>query len=553
MIRTAFFVTATLTVLSPTGAFAQQGPRDAAATSLVRQALQDYQDLEIDRAVTRLNTALRTCANNGCSPSVLARVHMSFGIVYVGGQQNTQEGVAAMVRALQADARTEPDTLLATPEINAAFSEARRQVGGARTNAPPSSSGSVSSTPTPRGTPAGSRSVDLLHTPATEQLENVPLPIYVEPASPINAARVYVHFRGTGMRQFQRQEMQRIGSGWGVELPCGQVIQGSIDYYITAVDDVGTTLATSGSEDAPMHVPILSATARRTVPAPALPGRPAPTACSAMDDCPPGMSGPTCRARGASPRATGSGGLGDPCGSNAECGEGLYCDAGACAVGSGSGSGDEPPPVERATRAFARFAFDLGGGVGFAFLSGQMSYAQQFINMETRQPVCVNYTCYRNIDPGFAPTYWLNANLRYNVTSRVGLALGVRFQFDAADWTIAAPNSRSTAKSNPMANLLVYGRLYYAFTPNGFAPTGLVGSAFVGGGGGQIEPKPGVPPSARYPSAHVVSGFGNAHVGGRVEYGLRNGFHVAGELTLHFMFPTFLFNTDVAALVGFHF
>lgn len=553
MTRSAFFVTAALALLSPAAALAQQGPRDAAATSLIRQAMQDYQDLEIDRAVTRLNTALRTCSNSGCSQGVLARVHMSLGVVYVGGQQNTQEGVAAMVQALQADPHAEPDTLLATPEINAAFADARRQAGGGGTRPPPNNGNGSNNPPPTRPPPSSGGGGDLLHTPATEQLESVPLPIYVEPASPISAAHVYAHFRGTGMRQFQRQEMQRVGGGWGVELPCGQVIQGSIDYYITAVDDVGTTLASSGSEDAPMHVPILSATARRTVPAPTLPGRPAPAACSATDDCPPGMSGPTCRGRGGG-GGTGSGGLGDPCGSNSECGEGLYCDAGACAVGSGGGGGgEEPPGGEQPARAFSRFAFDVGGGVGLAFLSGQMSYAEQFVNASTGTPACGNFTCYRNIDPGFAPTYYLTANVRYNVTPRVGIAVGTRFQFDAADWEVQPPNGRGPTKANPLANLLLYGRLYYAFTPNGFSPTGLVGAAFIGGGGGQIEPKPGLPASARYPSAHVVSGFGNAHVGGRVEYGVRNGFHVAGELTLHFMFPTFLFNADVSALVGFHF
>ena len=547
MTRPAFFLTAALALVFPAAAQAQQGPRDAAATSLIRQAMQDYQDLEIDRAVTRLNTALRTCSNNGCSQAVLARVHMSLGVVYVGGQQNTQEGVAAMVQALQADSHAEPDTLLATPEINAAFADARRQAGG-RTTPPPNPN--TNNPPPTRPPPAASG--DLLHTPATEQLENVPLPIYVEPASPITPAHVYAHFRGTGMRQFTRQEMQRIGGGWGVEIPCGQVIQGSIDYYISAVDDVGTTLASTGSEDAPMHVPVLAASARRTVPAPSLPNRPAPEACSSADECPPGVTGPSCR-RGAA--GTGSGGLGDPCGTSSECGEGLYCDAGACAVGAdpnSGGNGDEPPGP-RAPRTFSRFSFDVGGGVGFAFLSGQMSYAEQFLNATTRTPECGMYTCYRNIDPGFAPTFWLTANLRYNVTQRVGIAVGTRFQFDTADWSVQPPNGRGPTKDNALANLLLYGRLYYAFTPNGFSPTGVVGSAFVGGGGGQIEPKPGLPASARYPSAHVVSGFGNAHVGGRVEYGLRNGFHVAGELTLHFMFPTFLFNADLAALVGFHF
>jgi hypothetical protein len=224
-------------------------------------------------------------------------------------------------------------------------------------------------------------------------------------------------------------------------------------------------------------------------------------------------------------------------------------------VGSGEsgGGGDEAPGASSSSRGFSRFAFDVGGGVGLAWLSGQMSYAQQFLNATTRAPECGSFTCYRNITPGFAPTYWLNANLRYNVSSRVGVAVGVRFQFDTADWTVQPPGNRGPTKDNPMANLLVYGRLYYAFTPSGFAPTGVVGSAFFGGGAGQIEPKPGLPASARLPSAHVVSGFGNAHGGLRVEYGARNGFHIAGELTLQFMFPTFLFNADMAALVGFHF
>ena len=224
--------------------------------------------------------------------------------------------------------------------------------------------------------------------------------------------------------------------------------------------------------------------------------------------------------------------------------------------GSGGGSGEpggEEPGGNRPRRDFSRFVLDAGGGVGLAFLSGQMSYAEQFINATTRAPECGNFTCYRNIDPGFAATGFVSANLRVNVTQRVGLALGMRFQFDTADWEVQPPGGRGPTKSNPFANLLLYGRVYYAFTPNGFARQGLVGSAFVGGGAGQIEPKPGVPASARYPSAHVVSGFGNFHVGARIEYGFRAGFHVGAELALHFMFPTFLFNVDVNPFVGFHF
>jgi hypothetical protein len=550
-----FFATfGLIAALAPSTAHAQQGPRDPQANSLVRQAMQDYQDLEIDRAVERLNIALRTCGTSGCSNGVLARVHMSLGIVRVGGQQNQSEGVASMARALEIDSHAEPDTLLATPEINEAFNEARRQSGGRS-----GSNTSSSNNPPPQRNNPPAASGDLLHTPAPEQIENTPLPVYVEPASALNAAHVYVNFRGNGMRQYERREMQRLGQGWGTEIPCVQIMQPGIDYYINAQDDVGTTLASTGSESSPVHVNVLSPSTRRSFPAPTLPGRAAPASCASCEDCPPGMSGPNCCARGGASSGSsehGRGQLGDPCSASSECGEGMRCDGGACAVDSGdsnsSGSGDEPS-VSTPSRAFSRFSFDLGGGVGGAFLSGTPSYAEQFINATTRQPECGTYTCYRTIDPGLAPTFFLNANIRYNVTQRVGIAVGTRFQFDTAPWTVDPPGGRGQSKSNPLANLLLYARLYYAFTPAGFSPTGVVASAFVGGGAGQIEPKPGVPASARYPSAHVVSGYGNIQVGGRVEYGLRNGFHVAGELTLQFMVPTFLFNADLSALVGFHF
>ncbi len=546
--RNTSLLVAALVMSAPAIAHAQQGPRDPQANSLVRQAMQDYQDLEIDRSIERLNIALRTCGSNGCSNAVLSRVHMSIGIVRVGGQQNQADGVAAMARALEIDTHAEPDTLLATPEINEAFAEARRRSGGGRTSPP-----GPSNTPNPRNAPASSGG-ELLHTPAPEQLENTPLPVYVEPASSLNAAHVYVNFRGNGMRQYERREMQRLGQGWGTEIPCVQIMQPGVDYYITALDDGGSTLASTGSESSPVHVNILASSTRRSFPAPTLPGRPAPASCASCEDCPPGMSGPTCCPRGGASTGGGRGQLGDPCSANSECGEGLRCDGGACGVDSGeSNGGGEDPSTPSTPRNYSRFSFDLGGGVGGACLAGTPAYAEQFQNAVTRQPECGQYTCYRTIDPGLAPTGYLTANLRFNVTQRIGLALGARFQFDTADWTVQAPGTSTVTKPNPMANLLLYARVYYAFTPGGFSPTGPVASAFVGGGAGQIEPKPGVPASARYPSAHVISGYGNIQVGGRVEYGLRNGFHVAGELTLHFMVPTFLFNADLSALVGFHF
>ena len=181
--RTAVFLAALAFV--PSTANAQQGPRDRAARSLITDAVEEYQNLEIDRSLERLQNAVRTCANNGCSPAMTARVHMAIGIVQVGGQQNTTAGVESMVRALQLDANAQPDAMLVTPEISAAFRQAQGQVaGGGRT--PPVNTPPVN---TPRRPSSGG---ELLHTPAPEQLANTPLPVYVEPSATFSVEHVYV-------------------------------------------------------------------------------------------------------------------------------------------------------------------------------------------------------------------------------------------------------------------------------------------------------------------------------------------------------------------------
>lgn len=542
----------TALALLPASAFAQQGPRDRPARSLIGTALEDYQNLEIDRSLERLQAAMRTCANNGCSPAVTAKVYMAMGIVQVGGQQNTAAGIESMVHALQLDANAEPDAMLVTPEISQAFRQAQGQVNGGGPSRPTTNPSTNPSNP-PRPVNNPSSGGDLLHTPAPEQLGNTPLPVYVEPSGTLSVEHVYVYYKGNGMRSFERREMNRVANGYGAEIPCASMIAPSMEYYVTAVDSSTQVVATVGSESSPVQVSIVS---RRSHPAPSLPGRaPSETCMGDTEECPPGQTGPHCRSRGP---ARGSRGLGDPCAANDECGDGLHCDAGACAVGEPTGGNETPEPTDPNAPRTARFSFDLGAGIGLAFLTGRPSYAEQryFTSGTTQIRSCSGYVCYATIDPGFAPTYFLTANVRYNFTPRIGAAIVARFQFDSASWTIEPTRQEmvmgGTSRSNPFANLLLTARLYYAFTPHGFAAQGFVASAFAGGGVGQIEPKPAIPANVMGEGAHVLSGYGNAHAGVRVEYALRNGFHVAGEVGLQFMFPTFLFDIDTSVFLGFH-
>ncbi|MBI5513263.1 MAG: hypothetical protein HY909_05810 [Deltaproteobacteria bacterium] len=367
-----------------------QAPRDRATRGMISQAMESYQALEIEDATNRLQLALRGCNNGNCSPQVTARVYMSLGIVAVMGQQDTAAGVNFMVQALREDPNAEPDQLVVTPEITTAFNDARRRAAGGDTgqNPPPRNNPRNPPPPPPPSTDGGA----LLHTPPSEQLDNTALPVYVE-TSGISPEHVYLYFKGNGMVQFRRLEMRRMAAGYGVEVPCGQVIQPAIEYYVTALDANQNTVGSVGSENSPVRVSIVT---RRTQPAPSLPGAMPPQRCT-ESECPPGMTGPQCSSGGNEPR--GNGGPGDPCTSDNACGSGLHCSEGSCVFGEapdrsgggggGGGAGGRAP----------RFSIDVGGGLGAAFLSGRPSYAEARFAvdpatmMRTGAIVCTPYVC----------------------------------------------------------------------------------------------------------------------------------------------------------------
>src|SRR5438046_1206840 len=90
---------AALTV--PRAAVAQQ--RDAQTRGMIRQAMEDYQNLDIDGALSRLRLAMNGCGRNRCTPAMLARVHIAIGVVAVGGQNDATTGTTEFVEALRLD------------------------------------------------------------------------------------------------------------------------------------------------------------------------------------------------------------------------------------------------------------------------------------------------------------------------------------------------------------------------------------------------------------------------------------------------------------------
>jgi hypothetical protein len=65
------------------------------------------------------------CKGNACSAKVVGQIHRELGVVAIAGLKKTDEGKQHFVEALKADPTVQLDPDLTTPEIQAAFDEAK--------------------------------------------------------------------------------------------------------------------------------------------------------------------------------------------------------------------------------------------------------------------------------------------------------------------------------------------------------------------------------------------------------------------------------------------
>jgi hypothetical protein len=504
---------------------------------LNRQGMDAYMNLELEQAQSLLQQALQTAQSGGVTGAPLARTYLNLGVVAVGGFGDNGRGMNFFVQALQADSSIQLDPLTSTPEIQTVFQLARQRAGtggggggGGGAGGGGGGGGAVGGGGGSGGGGGGGQAVggNLPHQPVPEQLAQTAVPIYVE--VPGDPAHVYVFYKATGMRDFRRVEMQPIADGYGYEVPCSDVFQPELQYYIVAFAGDGSPMGFAGSQNDPVTVPIVSS---RSQPAPALPGRAPPETCTDAE-CPPGMEG--C--------SSGGGGMGSTCRTDGDCGSGLVCEDDLCVTGDGDGNdgsdgdgGDDGAP---------RFFLHVGGGLGAAWVDGNM-VADDVRPGETRfdgtmRPAAEHdpsswveagmgdctqdNRCVRVAQPGFVPHPQIRVAAGYYLLPFLGAAVWARFSPIAGRGT--------------MSFLTLGGRLELQVTPP--VENGFHASVFAGGGGGQVQVQP---PGNGENAPYVVSGLGNISLGGYAGYRIMKNFGIVGQVDLMFMVPSFLFNLDL--------
>ncbi len=377
---TVFHVVLAAVIAFTPRAHAQSGPQDNFVHALVREAMDAYQNLEIDTATERMRDASRRCGRRNCSPRIMAEIQIANGVLAIGARHDRAAAERAFTAALAADPSATVDPSLVTPEVSAAFNRARR---AGRTQ------------PVQH----------LLHTAVQEQLVRTPTPIYVETG--VNAAvRADLFWRVAGEGPFVRVEMRHIVRGWGAEIPCTGVLPPALEYYAWAYDERDVPFAEAGNDETPFRIEVVS---QRTRPAPSMPGELPPDQC----------------------RDTGNGrGEGESCDAANACGAGFGCDGGVCH----STTRRSGPPS-----GFPLFAIDVGGGFGVAALGGAPGYDEADQPVDPANPagnvMCrTGYSCPTNVS-GAGVTGYLTLSVRGHFMPRIGVGASLRIQPDAGPRT----------------------------------------------------------------------------------------------------------------------
>ncbi len=537
------------------------GPKDKAALKLHDSAMnEDYLNVEFPKAEKKLKDALKACGASGCSPAVVAKIHVSLGTVYGVGMSKMDQAKTEFKAAIKADSGAALDKSLATPELQKAFDETK---GGG-------SKGEDGEKPTKKA-PGG----DLPHTPTTESGVNSPVPVYIDVPSDLGASKVTLRYKPFGGTAWKSVTMAKAGDGYGAEIPCDDTTTtGEIKYYITVSDDGGSPVAQAGTLKEPYRVTIKNELEGE---APHLPGKPPPKQCAAKGECPPGLPG--CPEAGAKPTGKGDGAT---CESNSDCAS-SNCLNGTCV-------GDAPAASSGKTKrnvvgAYIQFDLTLLGskapstpstnGDGVCSVNSSGSYAC-FETGTTHQFFGAPDDTVSNTDSiagGFAFA-GIRALIGFDRQLSAKLPLSVGIRFGVAPGGIPNPDNTPLHKSKddlgwaPVPGfppIHAEARLMYSFGGALYEQGKFHPFVFIGGGAGRVgaavsvkvcdqlsetgnfNPKAtgGCPKSAKNPGreldldAYQIEGLGFVAPGVGFNYGITDHFGLAAELKVMFMLPTF--------------
>jgi hypothetical protein len=278
---------------------------------------EDNLNLNYPEAIKKLATAISKCGTDKCSATLKGALYRDLGAMLILNG-SVDDGRSAFAKALALDSSLDLDPAYKTPGLDNEWTDVKRKTSGGAVTAPSAPGGAeVGLPPEPEGAPSTG---DFAHAPFASQLVRTPIPVYAEYTGAEKLVRVVVRYRGPGMADWKSMDLHKLGTGYGALIPCGDVAEGKLQYYIQGYGSSEDPVAAAGSRTRPFAVAIVG---ELSGPPPTLPGQEPPKQCSpglSGGDCPPDFPG--CHA--AKKLA------GEDCATSGECESGS-CSGGTCA------------------------------------------------------------------------------------------------------------------------------------------------------------------------------------------------------------------------------
>jgi len=226
---------------SPRARAQEDSPAVEKIVKLNKKAVDEYQNLNFDKARKILEDALEACSRAGLdNHPVTARTHVHLGVVLLAGLKQKDAAIDEFKKAAAIQSDVKLDTALATPEIQEVFDQA---VAGGKSGGDSSGGGAAASEDA------------ITHEPITRATQGKAIPINATLDSSVKAKKVVLAFSADGSDDFGEREMKEESPGnWMAQIPSSATQGAKVSYYIEVIGDDDSVAARKGSAASPLVV-----------------------------------------------------------------------------------------------------------------------------------------------------------------------------------------------------------------------------------------------------------------------------------------------------------
>jgi hypothetical protein len=249
-------------VLAAGSVHAEPSDEDVAKmTDLNKQAVAAYQAANFNEARQILKQALDLADSAGLAQHpITARTHVHMGIVIIGGFNQRDLGIKQFRKALEIQPTIRLTKALVTPDLAAAFAEAKSGPTSGPTAAATAAPEPAAPAPPPERlsrSPAPAPNA-LVHDPVTKGKKGSAISITVGVDGSLKFSKVVLAYRPDGATEFLGRQMTPVAEGrYGAEIPPSATAGDTVAYYVEADDIDGDTVASRGSVDAPLVIELV--------------------------------------------------------------------------------------------------------------------------------------------------------------------------------------------------------------------------------------------------------------------------------------------------------